>query len=226
MNESVTELANIWGLALSNIEKELNNKIVFDSFFTDTKIAKAEGNIMTIVASSSLAVSMFKNQFLKTIKSAVNKATGTEYVLEFKTKEEFESSKPSEDEAPHFFPKARLDPRFSFDNFVVGSSDIEARQAAVLIASNPGKTFNPLLIYGDSGLGKTHLLEAIGNEIREQFPNLKVLYVSADYFLEESVKYMASYNADQSFVSYFRDEVDVLLLDDVQYLKGKTQTMG
>ena len=167
MNESVTELANIWGLALSNIEKELNNKIVFDSFFTDTKIAKAEGNIMTIVASSSLAVSMFKNQFLKTIKSAVNKATGTEYVLEFKTKEEFESSKPSEDEAPHFFPKARLDPRFSFDNFVVGSSDIEARQAAVLIASNPGKTFNPLLIYGDSGLGKTHLLEAIGNEIRE-----------------------------------------------------------
>ena len=226
MNESVTELANIWGLALANIEKELNNKIVFDSFFTDTKIAKAEGNVMTIVASSSLAVSMFKNQFLKTIKNAINRVTGTEYNLEFKTKEEFESSKPSSEEVPRFFPKARLDPRFSFDNFVVGSSDIEARQAAVLIASNPGKTFNPLLIYGDSGLGKTHLLEAIGNEIREQFPNLKVLYVSADYFLEESIKYMTSYNADQTFTAYFRDEVDVLLLDDIQYLKGRTKTLG
>lgn len=98
---------------------------------------------------------------------------------------------------------------------------MEARQAALLIASNPGNVFNPLMIHGNSGLGKTHLLEAIGNYIKEKQPNLKVLYISASDFIDEFVNFATNYQTDQSFNAYFRNEVDVLLLDDVQYLRKR-----
>ena len=114
--------------------------------------------------------------------------------------------------------------RFIFDNFVVGMFNREAAHASLMVASTPGKMFNPLFIYSHSGLGKTHLLYATGNYIREKsLPGAKVLYITANDFVEEYIKYIKSENDAQTIKDYFKT-VDVLLFDDVQFLAGKTRT--
>ena len=227
MSVTVTERQSLWNAILANIKKTLGSAQVYDAFFNGSYIASIEGNTMTIAASSPLAAQAFSTSFFDTISTAVAGCTGTNYTLVFTTKQELLSngSTPKVAETSTFFKNAHLDPRFTFDSFVVGDSDIEASQAAILIAANPGASFNPLMIHGDSGLGKTHLLEAIGNSIKKERPTLKVLYISASDFIDEFVNYATNYQSDQSFNAYFKNEVDVLLLDDVQYLRKKAKTM-
>jgi chromosomal replication initiator protein len=107
----------------------------------------------------------------------------------------------------------------------VGTSNREAHQAAVLIASNPGKLFNynPLFIYAQSGLGKTHLLHAIGNYVRENAPSLKVLYITTDDFVDEFIKYVSGEKDSDNMKDFFK-AVDVLMVDDIQFLSEKVKT--
>ena len=94
-----------------------------------------------------------------------------------------------------------------------------------MISKSPGRIFNPLLLYADSGLGKTHLMQAIGNAIREENPTAKVLYLAAADFVDEYIKLAQGYKQDQSMVQFFKNEVDALLIDDIQFLIGKKKTM-
>jgi len=116
----------------------------------------------------------------------------------------------------------RLDPRMTFDSFVVGNSNQLARSAAFAAAETPGRAYNPLLMYGNSGLGKTHLLHAIGNYVQENYPYRKVLYVSTETFLNDFIR--AIQTRTQLALHERYREVDVLLIDDIQFMESRGET--
>ncbi|HET7358207.1 MAG TPA: chromosomal replication initiator protein DnaA [Nocardioidaceae bacterium] len=118
--------------------------------------------------------------------------------------------------------ETRLNPKYIFETFVIGSSNRFAHAAAVAVAEAPGKAYNPLLIYGDSGLGKTHLLHAIGHYVRSLFNGARVRYVSSEEFTNEFINAIRD-DKTAVFQRRYRD-VDVLLIDDIQFLEGKIQT--
>ncbi len=118
--------------------------------------------------------------------------------------------------------ETRLNPKYVFETFVIGSSNRFAHAAAVAAAEAPGKAYNPLLIYGDSGLGKTHLLHAIGHYVRSLFSGARVRYVSSEEFTNEFINAIRD-DKTSTFHRRYRD-VDVLLIDDIQFLEGKIQT--
>jgi chromosomal replication initiator protein len=117
---------------------------------------------------------------------------------------------------------ARLNPKYTFETFVIGSSNRFAHAAAVAVAESPGKSYNPLTIYGDSGLGKTHLLHALGHYVRSYFDRVRVRYVSTEELTNDFINAI-SQNKGVEFRRRYRD-IDVLLIDDIQFLEGKEQT--
>lgn len=122
-----------------------------------------------------------------------------------------------------FDPLARLNPKYTFESFVPGSSNRFAHAAATAVAETPARAYNPLFIYGDSGLGKTHLLHAIGHYARRLYPEIKVRYVNSEEFTNAFINAIRDESAEE-FQRRYR-EVDVLLIDDIQFLGGKEQTL-
>ena len=117
---------------------------------------------------------------------------------------------------------ARLNPKYSFDSFVIGQSNRFAHAAAVAVAEAPAKAYNPLFIYGDSGLGKTHLLHAIGHYAMSLYPGIRVRYVSSEEFTNDFINSIAN-NRGSLFQQRYRN-IDILLIDDIQFLQGKAET--
>jgi chromosomal replication initiator protein len=130
------------------------------------------------------------------------------------------SARPAEPSRPEF--SARLNPRYTFDTFVAGASNRFAHAAAVAVAEQPARSYNPLVIYGESGLGKTHLLHAIGHYTQDLYSGTRVRYVSSEEFTNEFINSIRD-DAALQFQRRYRD-VDVLLVDDIQFLSGKVQT--
>ncbi|MEV7692966.1 chromosomal replication initiator protein DnaA [Microbacterium sp. NPDC089189] len=116
----------------------------------------------------------------------------------------------------------RLNPKYTFDRFVIGQSNRFAHAAAVAVAEAPAKAYNPLFIYGDSGLGKTHLLHAIGDYALSMYPGIRVRYVSSEEFTNDFINSIAN-NRGSAFQARYR-EVDILLIDDIQFLQGRAET--
>ena len=125
-------------------------------------------------------------------------------------------------ETPSRRSDSRLNPKYNFDNFVIGGSNRFAHAAAVAVAEAPAKAYNPLFIYGDSGLGKTHLLHAIGHYAESLYPGIRVRYVSSEEFTNDFINSIAN-NRASVFQSRYR-EIDILLIDDIQFLQGKDST--
>ena len=117
---------------------------------------------------------------------------------------------------------SRLNPKYNFDNFVIGGSNRFAHAATVAVAEAPAKAYNPLFVYGDSGLGKTHLLHAIGHYAESLYPGIRVRYVSSEEFTNDFINSIAN-NRASVFQSRYRD-IDILLIDDIQFLQGKDST--
>ena len=123
------------------------------------------------------------------------------------------------------FEKSNINPKFTFDTFVVGSNNKFAHAASLAVAETPGKVYNPLFLHGGVGLGKTHLMHAIANHILKENPNMKVLYVTSEYFTNELIETLRM--GDPSGMTRFREKyrnIDVLLIDDVQFIIGKEST--
>lgn len=119
-------------------------------------------------------------------------------------------------------PESRLNPRYTFDNYIIGGSNRFAHAAAVAVAEAPARSYNPLFVYGGSGLGKTHMLHAIGNYAESIYPGIQVRYVSSEEFTNDFINSIAN-NRTQSFQARYRDN-DILLIDDIQFLQGKDST--
>jgi chromosomal replication initiator protein len=136
--------------------------------------------------------------------------------------ESFPPPRPEGREPERASSESRLNPKYTFETFVIGSSNRFPHAAAVAVAEAPGRAYNPLLVYGESGLGKTHLLHAIGHYVRSLYEGAKVRYVSSEEFTNEFINAIRDDRQDR-FKRKYRD-IDVLLIDDIQFLEGKTQT--
>jgi chromosomal replication initiator protein len=224
MENSISEIASLWDRILLKIKGKINDSIVFDSFFEGSYIYSITGNQMLVVVNSNIAATILSSKYKDMIDGVVKDVTESNYEIRFIVEDEIKKTIEAKPVKPAYFADAQLNKDFKLSNFVVGPSNREAYQAALMVTQNPGKLYNPVLIYGDSGLGKTHLLNAIGNGINEKFPSLRVLYVTAQDFFNEYLKYVSGDKEGTSIVDWFKQNVDVLLIDDVQFLTNKQKT--
>lgn len=228
MISSISEITKIWDKALIKIEKSLNDNHLFNSFFEGSYIHEIKGDTIVVVASTTLASVLMRTKYSSIIQEAISEVTESNFKLEFlgpdDVKKDVETPVQHQKKEVKYFENAKVNTKLTFDNFVVGSFNREASQASLLIARNPGKTFNPLFIYSNSGLGKTHLLHSVGNYIvKEGNPNAKILYITANDFVEEYIRYVRAERDHESLKDFFAG-VDVLLFDDVQFLADKVKT--
>ena len=229
MNNSISEIARIWQQTLKVIDKKLGERDIFDSFFANSYIQDIKGNTVTVVVGSATAERLLSSRYVDVIKDSLGEVTDNNYDLVFVQQDSIAKSNvknvfaQKEESEPSFFKDARLDQNLTFESFVEGAFNIEAYKAASVVAKNPGQAFNPLFIYSNSGLGKTHLLHAIGNKIQSKNPKAKILYISANDFVDEYVKYVKG-ERDSETLKDFVCGYDVLLLDDVQFLQNKVKT--
>ncbi|WP_336644708.1 chromosomal replication initiator protein DnaA [Microbacterium sp. USHLN186] len=152
----------------------------------------------------------------------IDQPTAPIAVPEFAAPEPVRIESPMEQQPAPLRHESRLNPKYTFDNFVIGQSNRFAHAAAVAVAEAPAKAYNPLFIYGDSGLGKTHLLHAIGDYAQSLYAGVKVRYVSSEEFTNDFINSIAN-NRGAAFQSRYR-EVDILLIDDIQFLQGRAET--
>ena len=228
MENSLSFITQLWDRVLHRIEEQLGEKQLFESFFSGSYIYDIKDNTIIVIVNSNLAASLIKSKYYDLVSDVVNEITQTNYKLEFVLEQDIKSEKEPQQVVTQkkqaYFQDAFLNTSLTFDTFVVGQFNREASQASLMVASNPGKMFNPLFIYSHSGLGKTHLLHAIGNYIiKEKNPNARILYITANEFVEEYIKYVRAEKDSESLKDFFKG-VDVLLLDDVQFLSDKVKT--
>jgi chromosomal replication initiator protein len=175
-------------------------------------------------------VTYLNNRFKTFFKVAISEILNDDYEISFKLENEVDVKTPSNTETSSNvyninYENAQLNHEYRFENFVVGKNNQMAHAAALAVAESPGNIYNPLYIYGGPGLGKTHLMHAIGNFILDQNSNKKVLYVSSEQFTNEVIESVRSGNAAQ--INKVREKyrsVDVLMVDDVQFIIGKDST--
>ena len=168
MLNNISEITALWQKALLKIDERLDDRNIYDSFFSDTYIYEIRNDTIVIVVNSAVAVALFNNKYIDLISDVISDITESNFKLEFVQQSDIAAKKEKDSSAPKqpaYFKDSFLNPNFTFDSFVVGDFNREASQASLVIASNPGQMFNPLFIYSSSGLGKTHLLHAIGNYV-------------------------------------------------------------
>lgn len=225
-----TELQNKWSQCLAIIRDNVSEAI-FNTWFADIKAIKYEGNTLTIQVKSNFVYEFLEENAVDLLGYTLNKVMGegTRLMYSVLTDKENDLSMEVEPEGGHVSTKeeeldSMLISRYTFDNYVEGISNRLSRSVAVSVANLPGRTFNPLFIHGASGVGKTHLVNAIGCKIKELHPELRVLYISAHLF---QVQYTDSI-LQRSFNDFMRfyQSIDVLIIDDIQEIAGlqKTQT--
>ncbi|MCX6112184.1 MAG: chromosomal replication initiator protein DnaA [Proteobacteria bacterium] len=224
------EGVHFWPEVLSALSLKLNNPLFRQwTPLTSAQYNGAQNSVIITVPNSFIRDHMMNS--LVDIKAIIDdimfKNTDVKIVVEKNNTEVFEAgaSVPSQETSKKTAKKNRSNfiPRFTFENFVVGSNNQFAQAACLSVAARPSKSYNPLFIFGASGLGKTHLLQAIGNYISEYFDNTKVLYITGERFLNEYIKSIRTKTTD-AFRKKFREEYDVLLIDDIQFIAGKGQS--
>ena len=229
----MTSYEKIWDSVLEII-KENTTPISFETWIKPLKIRKIDNslNIVYIEVNSQkgkdLIISTIKNRYLTYLQNAFKTVLNEEYRVVLKDSDEYDKEDLKKNPVKVTPPKRELNkqkifnPKFNFDNFVVGGSNKYAHAAALAVAESPSETYNPLFIYGGSGLGKTHLMHAIGIHLLEKNPNMNVLYVSSEMFTNELIKALQEQKMNE-FKSKYR-KADVLLIDDIQFIEGKEST--
>lgn len=219
-------MSKIWNELLEKMKATLDVN-AFNTFFLPL-IPKdiVDSNFILEAPSRFVKEVISSDMFLNKINDSLKEITNTNFEIIVKEKSEFEKKVVEEKkdiEKDFIKMSSNLNPDFSFDNFVVGPCNSECYQASMAVALNPGKFYNPLFIYGRAGIGKTHLLHAIGNYCKaNQNRTMNVYYTTANDFIDEFMKSNQNKNIE-AMKTKFRS-IDILLLDDVQFLAGKDKT--
>ena len=225
----------IWSNLLEQMKTELSS-LSYTTWFADTELFKLEEDKAYIVVPMQIHKNHLNDHYAELIIKKLNDLTGINYELKFFLKEELEQEEKSKvpidvlEEAKPEIPISNdnvnnnLNKKYTFDTFIVGNSNKFAQAAALSVAENPGSMYNPLFLYGNSGLGKTHLMHAIGNYIVEN-SNKRVLYVTSEQFRQDFVKANRKDDSGTNFnyIDFFKNKyrnIDVLLIDDIQFLGG------
>ena len=228
-----------WSEILEHVRKEHElSDISFETWLLPLTVYSTDNHVVKIIVPMGEQMITYLNSKFKTpIFVAIAEFTGEKYEVEFITEKEAMEQKITEVPASSAaapaerpvnspdFEKSNINPKFTFDTFVVGSNNKFAHAASLAVAETPGKVYNPLFLHGGVGLGKTHLMHAIANHILKENPNMKVLYVTSEYFTNELIETLRM--GDPSGMTRFREKyrnIDVLLIDDVQFIIGKEST--
>jgi chromosomal replication initiator protein len=223
----ISNFEQLWEKILSDVKNQIN-KQTFDMWLNDTKALSFDGQIMTIAVKDEVAKNHIEKSYTDLFSVISIKETGKSVIFKFVLENSAEKKvKPVETINPVIMEKSYtnqtfINPKYTFDSFVIGPNNELAFATAVSISKAPGKNYNPFFIYGDSGLGKTHLLHAIGNAILAEKSYLKVLYTSIEQFMNEFIQSIQN-NTQPSFKIKYRN-VDVLLIDDIQFIENKEGT--
>lgn len=218
----------VWQQVLSVIQTKLS-KPSFDTWFKATKASFLGDNVVVVTAPTTFAVEWLETRYTKLVSSTLSDYIGRSLDVKFSI-EEVRQAEP--DPFPQL-PTTRqpvleepmmhmLNPKYTFDTFVIGAANRFAHAASLAVAELPAKSYNPFFMYGGVGLGKTHLMHAIGHYILEHNPHMKVLYLSSEKFTNEFINAIRD-NRGESFRNKYRN-IDVLLIDDIQFLAGKEGT--
>ena len=219
-------------LTTVKIEHELS-QISFDTWLkplTVHKYDQKENKTYILVPSGDMGVSYISKKYTLPIKVAIAEVTGIECEIEFILPAQaeqipVENTKNPSSLSNDIIEKSNLNPKYTFDTFVVGGNNKFAHAASLAVAESPGEIYNPLFIYGGVGLGKTHLMHSIAHFILQENPSTKVLYVTSESFTNELIE--AIRNGNNTAMSKFREKyrnIDVLLIDDIQFIIGKEST--
>jgi chromosomal replication initiator protein len=225
---------SIWLRTREFIKKELDNDQAFNIWFGPVNMVSSKEDSVVLEVENKLFQEMLLDRYEKLLNSSVAKACGKEMRVEFVLKSSADAAKqPGAKEAGKpFWPFARekqdhgkeigLSPRYTFDSFVVGPSNRFAHAASVAVCESPAKAYNPLFIYGGVGLGKTHLMHAIGHKVLQRSAKAKILYISSEDFTNQLIASIQN-RTTVKFREKYRG-VDVLLIDDIQFIAGKEST--
>lgn len=209
--------AFVWAKVLSYLEEKLTSSVVAN-WFDDTEVVELNDQQLIIYSSTAFHRDIIQKRCIGYIKDAIQ--------IHFKSNVDVVVLDPEQMAAYKSKGKSTtsldFNPQFTFDNFVVGSSNRFAHGAAIAVANNPGQAYNPLFIYGPAGVGKTHLLYAIANQMRRQHPDFKIVYIKGDQFTNELIAALQS-GKNVEFRSKYR-EADLFLIDDIQFIAGKDST--
>jgi len=215
----------IWGTAL-NFLKDNNTTLSYNTWLAPLSIHHIEEEAGIVYLSwpdQPKLITYINDHYLPQIEKAINSSTEKPFRVVIKSDKEYEVSKIDTSRMKNALNQEKLfNPRFNFENFIVGESNKYAHAVSVAVAESPGDIYNPLFIYGGSGLGKTHLMQSIGVQIIRNNPNSKVLYVSSEMFTNEYITAIKE-NKTRLFRNKYR-KLDVLLIDDIQFIAGKEST--
>jgi len=221
-------LPAIWQKTLDVLEAQLS-KPSFDTWLKSTSLMNYNGNTVTISVANEFAKDWLESRYISLIKSTLHNILNqdvqvkfvihdlNELVLQQNAEIPFITEKNMEDITPTL-----LNPKYTFDTFVIGNGNRFGHAASLAVAESPAKAYNPLFIYGGVGLGKTHLMHAIGHFVLEKKPHTKVLYVSSEKFTNELINSIRD-DKTVDFRNRYRN-IDILLIDDIQFLAGKEAT--
>ena len=222
-----TNIYEKWNDILNAMKTEYEiSDISFETWLEPLSIYSVKDNTITILCKDKMYMDYIERKYFKQLMVTVGEITGTSYILQLISED---SIKKEEEQAPVINPvlqknliDANLNPRYTFDTFVVGNNNRFAHAASLAVAESPGEIYNPLFLYGGVGLGKTHLMHSIAHFILENNPKAKVLYVTSEKFTNEIID--AIQRKDNISTIEFREKyrnVDVLLIDDIQFIIGK-----
>ncbi|MGI6192741.1 MAG: chromosomal replication initiator protein DnaA [Christensenellales bacterium] len=217
MEEKMNLAESVWESTLPILKEELSTA-TYCSYIEDLKVVDLRDRLLILETDEEFVKKMLTDRYAQTIEDALYRAGGREYKIKVVMPGEMEvPSARQEDET-----STSINPKYTFDTFIIGSSNKFAHAAAVAVAQNPGKRYNPLFIYGDVGLGKTHLLHAVGNAIADATPTANIMYVTSEKFTNELI-FAIRNDKNEEFRKKYRS-VDVLMVDDIQFLSNKEGT--
>ncbi len=216
-------LLEIWEEARQNMKNELM-PLSYSTWIENIVPIAIEGNTIILQTSGNLNRNILENRYNDLIKTTVKFVTNTDFIIKYIIPEEntLDLNQSKDTSNTDLFETNNLNPRYVFNEFVVGNSNRFAHAASLAVAESPAKSYNPLFIYGGVGLGKTHLMHAIGHYILSQNKNSKVFYVSSEKFTNELINSIKD-DKNEAFRNKYRT-VDVLLVDDIQFIAGKERT--
>ncbi len=222
--------AQLWQQILSIIQTKLS-KPSFDTWFKATQAIHLTQTALTVSAPTTFAVEWLESRYTKLVAQVafdvLGRSVTVKFVIEEPGREEELQQKPAAP-APAPVPSSvetnanMLNPKYTFDTFVIGSGNRFAHAASLAVAEAPAKAYNPLFLYGGVGLGKTHLMHAIGHYILQHNPSSRVVYISSEKFTNEFINSIRD-NRGESFRNKYRN-IDILLIDDIQFIAGKEST--
>jgi len=220
---------DLWQQVLSIIQTKLS-KPSFDTWFKATKANFIDDSLLEIIAPTTFAAEWLEGRYTNLIRSTLFDYLGRQVSVKFSIEEPKTAEQnvvfPTRNQANNVVveeaPSNMLNPKYTFDTFVIGTNNRFAHAASLAVAEAPAKAYNPLFLYGGVGLGKTHLMHAIGHYIMEHNPAMRVLYISSEKFTNEFINAIRD-SQGESFRTKYRN-IDVLLIDDIQFIAGKEQT--